>query len=331
MLLVLCSGCNSTKPNTQAPITEQSVSSAESSSAQVSALHPYPPEFTVDAFRTMALSGTNLVIGNTIERTADWTKYYITYTSNGVKISGTLSLPVTAGAHPLVVQNHGYIDPAIYTNGRGLKREQAAMARAGFAVLHTDYRKHAESDADPDTRGIYDAGLAYAVDSANAVLAVRELRDPRIDASKVGMLGHSMGGGVTLHILAARQDLIDAAVLYAPVHTDAWENFARWRMDDAEAGPTLAFLKTKAENPSAWAALSQTGSLRLIEDPILLFHGTNDKDVPIAWSNELAATAKRLNKELEYIVYQGEGHEFGREWNDFITRTITHFQKYLRP
>jgi hypothetical protein len=28
-----------------------------------------------------------------------------------------------------VILNHGYIDPAIYTNGRGLKREQDYLAR----------------------------------------------------------------------------------------------------------------------------------------------------------------------------------------------------------
>ncbi len=302
----------------------------ESESNTPSVLQKYPTEFSVDAFRSMTLSGTNLVIGNVIERTSDWTKYFISYMSNGVKISGTLSLPTSNDRHPLVIQNHGYIDPAIYTNGRGLRREQTALARAGFAVLHTDYRKHAQSDPDPDERNIYDAGLAYAVDSANAVLAVRELNDPRIDATKVGMLGHSMGGGVTLHLLVAKQDLIDAAVLYAPVNADAWENFARWRLDDEKAGPTLKFLKTKEENSLGWSALSQSGSLHLIHDPILLFHGTKDKDVPVTWSQDLAATLKHLHKEIEYVEYDGEGHEFGEKWNDFMERIIEHFKKHLQ-
>ncbi|GAA3803846.1 hypothetical protein GCM10023083_43720 [Streptomyces phyllanthi] len=32
---------------------------------------------------------------------------------------------------------HGYVDPAVYTTGRGPAREQPA--RNGYAVLHTDY------------------------------------------------------------------------------------------------------------------------------------------------------------------------------------------------
>ena len=44
-----------------------------------------------------------------------------------------------------------------------------------------------------------------------------------------------MGGGVTMHSLLVRPDLIDAAVLYAPVHTRERENFERWRREDLSA------------------------------------------------------------------------------------------------
>lgn len=279
----------------------------------------------------MTLSGTNLVIGNVLERAAKYTKYYITYMSNGVKISGTLSLPTAEGSHPLIIQNHGYIDPAVYTNGRGLRREQAALASAGFAVLHTDYRKHAQSDPDPDTRNIYDNALAYALDSANAILAVRELNDPRINGTKVGMLGHSMGGGVTLHILTSHPELIDAAVLYAPINADAWANFTRWRIADRpESAPTLAAFKTKDEDWGSWNALSQSGSLKNIDDPVIIFHGTNDKDVPIEWSDNLKKDLDGLGKDIQYIRYEGEGHEFARSWNDFAQSITEYFTENLR-
>ena len=42
--------------------------------------------------------------------------------------------------------NHGYIEPSVYVTGQGLMREQDYLARAGFVVLHTDYRGHAGSD-----------------------------------------------------------------------------------------------------------------------------------------------------------------------------------------
>lgn len=286
---------------------------------------------TVEQFQTMTLSGTNLVIGNVLERAAKYTKYYITYVSNGVNISGTIALPTANGYHPLIIQNHGYIDPAVYTNGRGLRREQAALASAGFAVLHTDYRKHAQSDPDPDTRNIYDNALAYALDSANAILAVRELNDPRINATKVGMLGHSMGGGVTLHILTSHPELIDAAVLYAPINADAWANFERWRLDDrVESTETLTAFKTKDEDWDSWNALSQSGSLKNIDDPIIIFHGNKDKDVPIKWSTDLELSLKALGKDVRYITYPLEGHEFATTWNNFAQTMTAFFGEKLR-
>jgi len=317
---------------TQAASLPEAVSSrGASSSAAPRVIEPYPMEFSAEHFKNMALSGSNLAIGKVIEQNSAWAKHFITYTSNGVKISGTLALPKAEGAHRLIVLNHGYIDPAVYTNGRGLRREQDALARAGFAVLHTDYRKHAQSDPDPDTRNIYDNMLAYALDSANAVLAVRELNDPRINAEKVGMLGHSMGGGVTLHILAEHPELIDAAVLYAPVNADAWANFERWRIDDAEeSAATLAALKTKDENPAAWAALSQSGHLKNIEDPILLTHGLKDADVPVAWSNDLDYTLETLGKDTRYVTYPKEGHEYSESWKHFIDMAISFYNEKLQ-
>ena len=89
--------------------------------------------------------------------------------------------------------NHGYINPAVYTVGRGLKREQDYLARNGYAVLHTDYRNHGLSDSDPELENNYVfRDYFYGQDAVNAILAVEALDDARIDTSRIGMLGHSM-------------------------------------------------------------------------------------------------------------------------------------------
>ena len=77
------------------------------------------------------------------------------------------SCPTGTGPFPAVVLNHGYIEPSVYVTGQGLMREQDYLARAGFVVLHTDYRGHAASDPagdrDRETR------LGYTRDAINAV------------------------------------------------------------------------------------------------------------------------------------------------------------------
>ncbi|MDD5470096.1 MAG: alpha/beta fold hydrolase [Candidatus Peribacteraceae bacterium] len=289
-----------------------------------------PDELSIASFRGMRLSGTGLTLTNVLAQDAAYTRYGITYLSNGLLISGILNIPKGEGPFPLVILNHGYISPTVYTQGRGLKREQDSLARNGFAVLHTDYRGHALSDPSPDTRMVYDAGLEYAMDSANAILAVRAAALPQVDARRVGMLGHSLGGGVTLNVAVAKPDLIDAAVLYAPVHSDAYENFVRWRSQREEGDRTREALGTRAENPQAWDALSSLTYLKDIDVPVLLFHGTNDADVPIGWSDFLAKRLRIEEKDVTYVVYQGEQHEFIPQWNDFMAQTAAFLQEHLR-
>jgi dipeptidyl aminopeptidase/acylaminoacyl peptidase len=289
-----------------------------------------PSEFSLQHFSTMLLSGTGLTLEKVLADNGAYTRYSIYYYSNKTKVSGIMNIPKGEGPFPLLILNHGYIDPKVYTQGRGLKREQDYLARQGFAVLHTDYRGHGPSDPNPDPTDIADGAIGYSMDSANAILAVRAANLPRVDATKVGMLGHSMGGGVTMNVATSRPDLVDAVVLYAPVNGDAWQNFLRWRADSDEAArETLAALKTRAENESGWDAISYATKLADIEDPILLFHGTADKDVPLAWSDGLAGDLRTFGKDIEYITYPGEGHEFGARWPDFMRQTADFFRQTL--
>lgn len=307
------------------------VSSASSIGDPTADDHPaLLPSLSVESFASMDLHGSDLVFENVQTTTDAYTRYTISYGSNGLRITGIMNIPHGDGPFPLLILNHGYIDPKVYTNGRGLKREQDYLARQGFAVLHSDYRGHAGSDESPDEKKIYDAGLEYSMDIVNAIHALTVLGDPRIDLDRIGMLGHSMGGGIALNIAVAYPDIVDAVVLYAPVNTDAWENFWRWRREREEDDRTTAVLETREENPDAWDKLSSRTYLDRIAVPILLFHGTNDKDVPKAWSDDLADRLENLGKDIEYVVYEGEGHEYAAKFTDFMRRTAAFFAQNLR-
>jgi dipeptidyl aminopeptidase/acylaminoacyl peptidase len=277
----------------------------------------------------MRLEGSDFMLGPPVCEHAEYTRYNISYRSNGLLITGIMNIPKGNGPFPLLVFNHGYIDPAVYTRGRGLKREQDYLARQGFAVLHTDYRGHADSQPSPMTDKVYDGNLEYAMDSANAILALRQANLPTVDTLRVGMLGHSMGGGVTLAILTARPDLVDAAVLYAPVHADVWENFSRWRSKREEGDRTVEQFGTREENPTWWNELSPQSYLATIRAPVLLLQGRKDADVPAEWSDALAERLRSLGKEFRYVEYAAEGHEFASEWQDFMEQTTAFFRQHL--
>ncbi|MDO8468775.1 MAG: alpha/beta fold hydrolase [Candidatus Peribacter sp.] len=326
---LLLAACTSPSAGLSDLTGSAAVTPPASSQPEAGALEQVPAELSIAHFADVRLEGTGLTLGDILEENTAYTRYAITYLSNGLTISGIMNIPKGKGPYPLVILNHGYIAPSVYTRGRGLKREQDYLARQGFVVLHTDYRGFAQSDESPDVREVYDAGLEYAMDSINAINAVRAANLPHVDARRVGMLGHSLGGGVTLNIAVARPDLVSAFVLYAPVHSDAWENFSRWRSKRDDADRTLAVLGTRAENPDAWDALSSLAYLKNITSPVLLFQGTKDSDVPPAWSDFLDTKLKALNKDVTYVSYEGEKHEFIPKWEDFMKRTTVFLRAHL--
>jgi len=156
---------------------------------------------------------------------------------------------------------------------------------------------------------------------------VRNAKLPEIDTSKVGMLGHSLGGGIALNIAVSYPDIINALILYAPVHSDAWENFSRWS-DMRDGGDrTHEVLGTREENPENWDKISSLTYLDRIIAPVLLFHGDKDEDVPKEWSDFLAEKLESLDKNVTYVEYEGEKHEFIPKWDDFMKKSVKFLQE----
>jgi len=230
---------------------------------------------------------------------------------------------------PLLVLNHGYIDPEIYTNGRGLRREQDYLARRGYVVMHIDYRNHAESDKDPQND--LELRLGYAEDAINAVLAVKNSGLDFIDAEKVGMLGHSMGGGVTLNAMVIRPEIVSAAVLFAPVSGDQRKNFDEWVRERTDlAAMILDHYGTFDEDPEFWDNASAKSFYDRFTAPVQIHHGTEDESVPLAWSEELQADLQTAGRDSALYVYDGEPHEFIGDWPLVMQRTVEFFDQYVK-
>ena len=187
---------------------------------------PSPHPATIPALAQKEYHGSDFRVGKVLAETTTYTRYYITYKSEGLTISGIMNKPKGPGPFPILILNHGYIDPAVYTNGRGLKREQDYLASRGYLVIHPDYRNHAQSSKDPHHDLNFRAG--YVEDVINAIKALRSSNLSYLDKENIGMLGHSMGGGITQAILVSQPNLIKAAVLFAPVSATARDNYDKY-------------------------------------------------------------------------------------------------------
>src|SRR3989344_1033007 len=268
-----------------------------------------PDSISLPALAEKELDGNSLTLGKVLAGNSAYTRYYSTYNSGRFKISGIMNVPTGKGPFPVLILNHGHIDTAVYTNGRGLKREQDYLARRGYVVLHPDYRNHADSDKDPDDE--YSLRFSYTEDVINAVLAVKNSGFSFVDPERIGMLGHSMGGGIAQNVMVDKPDLVKAFVLFAPVSSQYRDNFEKWVQRRAEiADVIIREHGTPESNPSFWDNVSPINFLDRVVAPVQIHHGTADQSVPLAWSQKLDDALERTGAEHQLYVYYGEPHEF---------------------
>ncbi|MDP3968617.1 MAG: alpha/beta fold hydrolase [Nocardioides sp.] len=310
----------STTPGSISPSPSPSASAPREAAEPEADLPPVRDRISLPALMREEPSGGDLRRVREQPVDAPYRRFEVRYDAAGATVSGVLLVPRGRGPFPAVVLNHGYIEPSIYVTGQGLAREQDRLAREGFAVLHTDYRGHAGSD--PAGALERESRLGYTRDAVGAVLALRELR--RVDPEQVAMLGRSMGGAVTYNVLVAHPGLIDAAVVYAPVSSHFVDNYERWTVPGRPDAARLLVDRfgPPARAPRAWAALSARTYADRITEPLLIHHGTLDDSCPIAWSRATQRAFTRAGVDSRLLVYEGEQHAFGPQWNLSMRRTV---------
>lgn len=323
------SGVQPQEPGTSSPAARPTAESTPTPQSAPTPTPEPPHPVSLPALMGGGFDGHDLRLGQVLAANDAYTKYAVNYRGSGLSVSGVLYVPTGAGPFPGVVLNHGYIDPAVYVSGQGLQIEQDYLARSGFVVLHTDYRNHAGSDRDPgnDLR----LRLGYTEDTINAVLALRRSGLPGLDPARIGMLGRSMGGGVTLNALVVQPDVVDAAVIYASVSSNTVDNHLKWTRG---ARPELAAQIETAygspeANPQFWSEVSPRTYADRIEVPVLVHHGTADTTCPIEWADATVAALQQAGTDVTYLRYPGEGHAFSAAWADSMATTVTFFRQHL--
>jgi dipeptidyl aminopeptidase/acylaminoacyl peptidase len=303
---------------------------AETPAATSPSPTPEPDPVSLPALMQTDYNGGDLQQGAVLNRTDAFTAYSVTYRSADLRISGVLYVPDGAGPFPGVVLNHGYIDPDVYVTGQGLGIEADYLARSGFVVLHTDYRNHAASDDDPDND--LRLRLGYTEDTINAVRALRSSGLESLDPARIGMLGRSMGGGVTLNALVVDPRVVDAAVIYASVSSNTVDNHEKWtrggRPDLADAIEDA--YGSPEENPEFWANVSPRTFVDRVRVPVLVHHGTADETCPIEWADATVEALRAVEADVTYLRYPGEGHAFSAAWAGSMAESVEFLRANLR-
>ncbi|MEX1078974.1 MAG: alpha/beta fold hydrolase [Homoserinimonas sp.] len=299
-----------------------------------------PPEASESAFsatehptlHTLAeadLEPVTLELGEQIEKNEAFTTNAVTYTSGELSVTGALSVPTTAGPHPGLVLVHGVVDPDVYVPGSGLVREQAHFARAGYIVLSTDLRN---ATAEPDSAAALGIDLGSTLDVVNAVRALQASRIPTLDEQRIGLMGHSLGGLLTLNTIVAKPALVEAAVATAPASINPGDNVA-YLTSTSGTTPTKVTEEygTPESNPEFWSEMSPRGLVDRVEVPLLIAHGTADSIIPFEWSEMTVDVWRKAGKDVRFEALEGEDHVFLERWEEAMALTAKFLDAELSP
>ena len=275
-------------------------------------------ELYIDTLRAREFDGANFTVLETLAVTEAFTRSLISYTGDGLTLYGFMNMPRGQGPFPVVIVNHGYIAPSQFSTLTYMTRYTDPLAQAGFLVIHPDYRGYGASQDGPNPLRI-----GYAVDVLNLIEAIKPL--PQVDADAIGMLGHSMGGGISLRTLTVTDD-VKAAVIYGSMSGDERANLAKlaeWTGSQALA--ELSLPEGVLERASPINALAHVGAA------VSIHHGAADAVVPPAWSDDLYQRLLALGKPVEYYSYPGQPHTLVGDGHDlFIERVVAFFDQHLR-
>jgi dienelactone hydrolase len=265
--------------------------------------------YSLEALASREYGQGELTIEYPWQNEKEFTRYYITYDSDGLIIHGFVNIPKGKGPFPVVIALHGYIPASEYKTLDYSTRYADAIAQNGYIVLHPNMRNFPPSDS--PGRGVHDFQSGYTIDVLNLLAYVRKEAGQKgslfenADLTNIGIWGHSLGGGVALRVINLVPE-IKAAVLYGAVSQRNTSQSAGFNVFDLSATN---------------AAFS-------------VHHGTADPTVNVSWSETLCQQLEAAGREHECFFYENAPHTFLRQGNDdplFIRRTVDFFNRWLKP
>ncbi|WP_207631594.1 S9 family peptidase [Niastella yeongjuensis] len=151
-----------------------------------------------------------------------------------------------------------------------------------------------------------------------------------IDNKRMGITGHSFGGGHT-NFLITHSNLFAAACEGAGVTDYVSNNLSLNGDGRARLSSTLNNANAFWTAPKLWIKNSPIFNVNKITTPLLMFHCRPDGAVPWGQAVELFLALRYLNKKVWLIEYDDGNHlVMGKNAEDFTARITQFFDHYLK-
>jgi dipeptidyl aminopeptidase/acylaminoacyl peptidase len=301
---------------------------------------PLNSPMNISFMRSQGYPGSDVKIEETLSPGSNYNRYIASFIADGLKEYALLTVPKSgkpAKGFPVIVFNHGYITPELYTPDGNYIAYVDALAKAGYIVIKPNYRGNGKSEGSPGSTYF---SPNYPIDDLNAVVSIKKYPDANPD--KIGLWGHSMGGNITLRTSEVSKD-IKAAVIWGGVvgsYSDIlynWQNRVVYKPNAEDLSlrnlgsqSLLAAYGTPSQNPDFWNSIDPTFNLNFISAPFQIHVGLADPQVPPDFSKTLYEKLKASGKVTEYYEYPGANHDINQGFALAMQRTVTFFDKYLK-
>jgi dipeptidyl aminopeptidase/acylaminoacyl peptidase len=285
--------------------------------------------------------GSDIKIEQTLTEHANYHQYLASYQSDALKIYALLTVPKTTmpvGGWPVILFNHGYVSPKVYSTTTRYASYVDYFARNGYIVFKPDYRGNANSEGQAGS-AYYSAN--YVIDDLNALASIKKY--PDANHEKVGIWGHSMGGNITLKDLVIRPNDVKVAVIWGGVigsYSDLinnWQRRVSYQPDRQDLylrnnnrQNIIDEYGTPETNPDFWNSIDPRYFVSDITAAVQLDVGGADDEVPNDFSKSLYGNLQALGKTSEYYVYPGSDHNISQGFSLAMQRSLAFFDKYLK-
>jgi dipeptidyl aminopeptidase/acylaminoacyl peptidase len=226
---------------------------------------------------------------------------------DGLSLDAYLTLPVghrqDAGPLPFVLLPHG--GPQV-RNGRDFDAWTAFLANRGYAVLQVNFRGSTGYGRDFMEAGLQRWGLEMQDDLSDAVkwAVAQGVADPK----RVCIVGADYGGYAALMGLAKTPELYRCGVSVGGPSNLV--DLVRFRSEFV--GGKAAARRSIGDAWDDSDKLRATSPALLVDRiraPVLLVHGTDDRRIPVAQSEDMAEALRHAGKPYQFLEQENGDHQ----------------------
>lgn len=225
--------------------------------------------------------------------------------SRGDTIYGRFYLPDNfdpAKKYPLIVNYYGGCSPTQRQfDGRYPWHAYAALGYVVYVVQPSGATGFGQEFS---SRHVSTAGRGVAEDIIEGTKQFVAAH-PYVDGSKIGCIGASYGGFMTMYLQTVT-DIFAAAVSHAGIsdHTSYWgEGYWGYNYSEVSMGDNKPW-----SNPDLYVKQSPLYNADKVQTPILFVHGDADTNVPVGESIQMFTALKLLGRETALVQIAGQNH-----------------------